>query len=369
MGGVKKMKKTSLYDEHLNLGAKIINFGSWQMPVQYSGIIEEHKAVRNAAGLFDASHMGEVLISGKDALNLVQRLITNDASQMKAGKVIYSPMCYEDGGIVDDLLVYKLENDQYMMVVNASNTTKDLRWINKNAELFENVDVVDKSEYYALIALQGPLSLQIISSIMDEGMDKDISDLKYYSFVKTEVNGIDAIVSRTGYTGELGFEIYLEKGKAAPVWSMLLEAGNKKGLKPAGLGARDTLRLEKAMCLYGNDIDETTNPLEADLAWTVELSKEDFNGKKELEKVKEAGIDRKLVGFVMSERGIPRHGYEVKVEGKVVGEVTSGSYSPSLDRNIGLAYIDKKYTSIGRKIDISIRKRDVNAKIVEKPFI
>jgi len=200
-------------------------------------------------------------------------------------------------------------------------------------------------------------------------MEKDISDLKYYSFVNTKVNGIDAIVSRTGYTGELGFEIYLENGKAASIWRMLLEAGNEKGLKPAGLGARDTLRLEKAMCLYGNDIDETTNPLEADLAWTVEFSKEDFNGKKELKKVKEAGIDRKLVGFVMSERGIPRHGYEIKVEGEVVGEVTSGSYSPSLDSNIGLAYIDKGYTSIGREIDISIRKRDVNAKIVEKPFI
>ena len=359
------MNKTALFDEHQNLGAKMIDFGGWQMPVQYSSIIEEHKAVRNKAGLFDVSHMGEILITGKNSLSLVQRLMTNDVSKLTKGEVLYTPMCYEDGGIVDDLLVYRTEVDEYLLVVNASNTTKDLRWVKKNAELFEEVEVQDKSDYYSLIALQGPISREIIQPLVE----KDISDLKYYNFLESEIAGVKAIVSRTGYTGELGYEIYLEDDDAVTVWNALLEEGSEKGLKPAGLGARDTLRLEKALCLYGNDIDETTNPLEAGLSWTVKFDKDDFNGKSELEKIKENGVQRKLVGFIMKERGIPRHGYDIKIDNEVVGEVTSGSYSPTLDENIGLAYIDKDKALEDTELDICIRKREVKAKIIETPFI
>jgi len=359
------MKKTALYDEHLDLDAKMIDFGGWQMPVQYSSIIEEHKAVRNKAGLFDVSHMGEILISGKQALELVQKLITNDASNLTKGEVLYTPMCYKEGGIVDDLLVYRTDVDKYLLVVNASNTTKDLRWIKKNAELFDEAEVEDKSDYYALIALQGPISREIIQPLLHD----DISNVKYYNFIDTEIKGVDAIVSRTGYTGELGFEIYLKKDEASKVWKALIDEGKDKGLKPAGLGSRDTLRLEKALCLYGNDIDESTNPLEANLSWTVKFAKDEFNGKKELEKVKEDGVERKLVGFIMQERGIPRHGYDIKIDDEVVGEVTSGSYSPTLDENIGLAYVNINKASVDTELDICIRKREVKARIVDTPFI
>jgi len=359
------VKKTALYEEHKSLDAKMIDFGGWQMPVQYSGIIDEHKAVRNKAGIFDVSHMGEILISGKEALDLVQKLITNDASKLTNGDVLYTPMCYQDGGIVDDLLVYRTDVDQFLLVVNASNTTKDLRWVKKNAELFEQAEVEDKSDYYALIALQGPISREIIQPLLEE----DISNLKYYTFIETDIEGVRAIVSRTGYTGELGFEVYLKTEDAVKVWNAMLKEGSDKGLKPAGLGARDTLRLEKALCLYGNDIDETTNPLEANLGWTVKFDKEDFNGKEALEKVKEDGVKRTLVGFIMQERGIPRHGYEIKVDGEVVGEVTSGSYSPTLDENIGLAYVDKKLAEEDTELDVCIRKREVKAKIFKTPFI
>ncbi|MFO7814915.1 MAG: glycine cleavage system aminomethyltransferase GcvT [Halanaerobiales bacterium] len=359
------MKKTALYDVHLNLDAKIIDFGGWEMPVQYSSIIKEHNAVRNKAGIFDVSHMGEILISGNEAKELVQKLITNDAAKLNKGQVVYSPMCYEDGGIVDDLLVYRLELDKFLLVVNASNTTKDLRWINKNAELFKEVKVKNETGYYSLIALQGPISREIISPLLKD----DISELKFYNFINTKIAGVQAIVSRTGYTGELGFEIYLNSENAVEVWSTLMEEGRDKGLKPAGLGARDTLRLEKALCLYGNDIDESTNPLEAGLGWTVKFGKEDFNGKVSLENIKGEGIKRELVGFIMSERGIPRHGYDIKVDDEVVGEVTSGSYSPTLDENIGLAYIDKNYAKKDTEVQICIRKREVKARIVETPFI
>lgn len=359
------MKKTAIYDEHLNLGAKIIDFGGWQMPVQYTSIIDEHNAVRNKAGLFDVSHMGEILIKGENSLDLVQKIITNDASKMDIGQVIYTPMCYEDGGIVDDLLVYKISEEEFLLVVNASNTTKDFKWIKSNAELIKNVEVLNKSDYYSLIAIQGPISREIISQLVDD----NINDLKFYRFIETKINGYDAIISRTGYTGELGYEIYLKAENGSELWRKLLEIGNDKGLIPAGLGARDTLRLEKALCLYGNDISEKTNPLEAGLSWTVKLDKKDFNGKKELEKVVKKGIDRKLVGFKMVDRGIPRHGYKIKMNDKEVGEVTSGSYSPTLDENIGLAYIDVDKISVGNEIDICIRKREVKAEIIETPFV
>lgn len=359
------MKKTALYDVHLDLDAKIIDFGGWEMPVQYSSIIEEHKAVRNQAGIFDVSHMGEILISGKQSKELVQRLITNNVAKLTKGRVVYTPMCYEDGGIVDDFLVYKLDLDQFLLVVNASNTTKDLRWVKKNAKYFDDVQVEDKSDYYSLIALQGPISREIINPLLED----DISDMKYYNFINTKIAGVEAIVSRTGYTGELGFEIYLNSENAEEVWGALMDKGEDKGLKPAGLGARDTLRLEKALCLYGNDIDESKNPLEAGLGWTIKFDKDDFNGKEQLEKVKENGVKKKLVGFIMSERGIPRHGYKIIIDNEEVGEVTSGSYSPTLDENIGLAYIDKKYARKDTEIQIRIRKREVKGKIVDTPFI
>lgn len=359
------MRKTALYDQHKKLNAKLIDFGGWQMPVQYSGIIDEHKAVRNKAGIFDVSHMGEILIKGENSLKLVQKLITNDASSLKIGDVIYSPMCYEDGGIVDDLLIYKVEEKSYLLVVNASNTTKDLRWIQKNAEMYNNVNVIDKSDYYALIAIQGPISREIISPLIN----KDISKIKFYSFINAEIVDNEVIISRTGYTGELGYEIYLDSEVALEVWKQIMKQGESKGLIPAGLGARDTLRLEKAYCLYGNDIDEKTNPLEAGLEWTVKFDKKEFNGKEILKKVKEKKLTRKLMGFIMQGRGIPRHDYEVEVDGNIVGKVTSGSYSPSLDQNIGLAYIDIEYAKLDREVDICIRKRKVKAKLVKTPFI
>ncbi len=359
------MKKTALYDVHLDLGAKIIDFGGWEMPVQYTSIIKEHKAVRNQAGIFDVSHMGEILISGEQSKELVQRLITNDAAKLTKGQIVYTPMCYEDGGIIDDFLVYRLDFDKFLLVVNASNISKDLRWMKKIGDFFENVKVEDKTDYYSLIALQGPISREIINPLLKD----DISDLKFYNFINTEVAGIEAVVSRTGYTGELGFEIYLNSENAADVWEALMERGKDKGLKPAGLGARDTLRLEKALCLYGNDIDESTNPLEAGLGWTVKFDKEDFSGKESLEKIKEKGIERELVGFIMSERGIPRHGYKIIIDNEVVGEVTSGSYSPTLDENIGLAYIEKEYARKDTEVQIRIRKREVKARIVDTPFI
>ncbi len=360
---VGKIKKTKLNQVHADLGAKLIDFGGWHMPVQYTGILDEHKAVRQECGLFDVSHMGEIVIEGDNALEMVQKLITNDATRLVDGQILYSPMCYADGGIVDDLLVYQINANKYLLVVNAANTDKDWKWIQDNA--IENVKMENVSDDYAQIALQGPKSKELMAEITDI----DLDSIKYYWFTFGEVGGAEALLSRTGYTGELGYEIYVAPDKVVGIWNKLMEKGENYGLKPVGLGARDTLRLEKNMCLYGNDISKDTHPLEAGLSWTVDFEKDDFNGKDALLKIKEDGYDRKLVGFKVVGRGIPRHGYEIEAEGNIIGEVTSGSFSPTLEENIGLGYVKKGFSKPGQTINIKVRKRDVKAQVIETPFV
>jgi len=357
------MKKTPLNDVHRELGAKLIDFGGWEMPVQYAGIIEEHETVREKCGIFDVSHMGEIRVKGPEALNNVQRLVANDVERLEEGQILYSPMCYPDGGIVDDLLVYKIKDDEYLLVVNASNTEKDWEWIKENS--LDNVELENQSNEYGQLAVQGPEAKNIINKLSDI----DLDSMKYYCFACGEVAGKEVILSRTGYTGELGYEIYLQKEDAVEVWNKIMEVGKEYGLAPIGLGARDTLRLEMKYCLYGNDISKDTHPLEAGIGWTVSLDKEDFIGKDALVKHEEEGYDRKLVGFKLLGRGIPRHGYKVEHEGEEIGEVTSGSFSPSLKENIGLAYVKKELAEIGQEIEIVIRKKAVKAEIVKTPFV
>lgn len=357
------MKKTPLNAIHKELGARLINFGGWEMPVQYSSIIEEHEAVRNKCGLFDVSHMGEFSFKGKEALDNLQNLVTNDVARLEIGQALYTPMCYNDGGIVDDVLVYRLDEEAFLMVVNASNIEKDFEWVTKNTK--GEVVVENLSDNYAQLALQGPESknvLKLLTSI-------DLDSLKYYWFERGQVAGKEVILSRTGYTGELGYEIYLSPADAVYVWNKIMESGKEYGLLPVGLGARDTLRLEKKYCLYGNDIDETRHPLEAGLSWTVKFSKGSFIGYEALLKYKEEGYQDRLVGFKLIERGVPRHGYKIEAQGEEIGVVTSGSYSPGLKENIGLGYVRKEKAKIGEEIDIIIRGKAVKGQIVETPFI
>jgi len=360
------MKRTPFFSIHQKLGAKLVEFGGYEMPVQYSGIIDEHKTVRQAVGLFDVSHMGEFEVRGRDALALVQRVTTNDASKLTPGKVQYSAMCYAEGGIVDDLLVYRFE-DHFMLVVNASNISKDFEWIVSQVGSLE-VMVVNKSDDVALLAVQGPRSLETLQKLTST----DLSSLAYYTFTHATLAGINLIVSRTGYTGELGFELY---GDASPrvatkLWNEITAAGKEFGLKPAGLGARDTLRLEMGFCLYGNDIDQSTNPLEAGLGWITKLDKGEFNGRPALMRVKEEGIRRKLVGFVVEEeRAFPRHGYEIRKDSLTLGHVTSGTVSPMLEQGIGMGYVQSDASVAGTPICVNIRGKDVRAHIVKVPFI
>ncbi len=358
------MKRTAFYAIHQKLGAKIVEFGGYEMPVQYSSIIEEHKTVRNAVGLFDVSHMGEFEIRGRDMLPLVQRMTTNDASRLSSGKVQYSAMCYPDGGIVDDLLVYHL-GDRFMLVVNASNIAKDFDWITSNIGSLD-VSVEDRSDRTSLLAVQGPRSLETLQKLTDA----DLSSLPYYSFVRARVAGTDMIVSRTGYTGELGFEVYFAAPEdAQKVWDAIMASGEEFGIRPVGLGARDTLRLEMGYCLYGNDIDQTTNPIEAGLGWITKLSKGEFLGRENLLRVKEEGAKRKLVGFVMEENAFPRHGYEIRLNGDSLGSVTSGTVSPVLERGIGMGYVSAPAALPGGRIGVLIRGREARGEIVPLPFI
>lgn len=356
------MKKTELNQLHHNHGAKMIDFGGWEMPVQYTGIIDEHQAVRNNCGLFDVSHMGEIEITGSGASSYVNQLVTNQVD-VEVGKVVYSPMCYENGGIIDDLLVYRIKKDHYLLVVNASNKEKDFEWVSEKAP--DNVNVKDVSDNYCLLALQGPKSEEVLNSLVDF----DLKQIKPFRLTNREVDGREMIISRTGYTGEDGFELYLNPSDTEATWNSIMESGEKHGIMPAGLGCRNTLRLEAALCLYGNDINEETNPLEAGLSWTVKLDKENFYGKQALLEIKDAGIKRKLVGFILKDRGIARHGYEIQVGDKKAGFVTSGSFSPTLDENIGMGYLQKEFVETGKEISIMIRKREVKAKVVELPFI
>jgi len=357
------MKRTPLYNKHVEQKGKIIDFGGWELPVEYSGIKAEHNAVRNAAGLFDVSHMGEVTVVGDDAEKYIQKVVTNDISTLVDYQICYTTMCYPDGGVVDDLLVYKYNNKKYLLVINASNTEKDFDWI--ESHLFGDVTVSNVSADYAQLAIQGPNAQEILQKLTD----KDLNEIEFYHFAdNVKIGNLTALVSRTGYTGEDGFEIYLSSEDGPKLWDLLLEAGKDYGLIPAALGARDTLRFEAALPLYGKEIDKDITPLEAGLGFCVKFSKEDFIGKEALLKQKTEGLKRKLVGFEMIERGIPRSHYEVFADGKKIGYVTTGSISPTLNKNIGLALLEIDYTKEGTEIEVVIRNKSVKAKIVKKPF-
>lgn len=357
------MKRTPLYEEHCALGGKMIDFGGWELPVQYAGILEEHRQVRKAAGLFDVSHMGEIHVSGPDSESFIQRLVTNDIAGAREYKVIYSPMCYPDGGVVDDLLVYKYSDTDFLIIVNASNTDKDFEWFLQNSH--GKVSIQNDSSQYAQLAIQGPRAEAVLQKLTGS----PLQEVKFFTFKSNiEICSKKAIVSRTGYTGEDGFEIYLKPEDACLIWGSLLEAGKEDGLVPVGLGARDTLRFEAALPLYGQEISENISPLEAGLGKFVKPGKGDFIGRDALVRQMEQGVKRKLTGFEMVDRGIPRSHYEVQADGKSVGFVTTGSYSPSLDKNIGLALLDIDYSVEGTGIDILIRNKPVRAETISIPF-
>lgn len=332
------------------------------MPVQYSGVIDEHKCVRNNVGLFDISHMGRIEIRGDSAESFLQRLTTNDLSKLETNQVQYSLFCYPDGGIVDDITVYRLGDNRFMVCVNAVNREKNLDWIGDNNR--EKADIVDLSGELCQLAIQGKNAEEVMQKISDI----DLSSIKYFWFKRGEVDGVQTVISRTGYTGEDGFELYFNSEKAVKIWNAIFNAGEKFGIRPIGLGARDTLRLEMKYLLYGNDIDSQTTPLEADIGWVVRLNKKDFIGKEALFKQKEKGIDKKLIGFEAIERGIPRSKYPLYYQDKEIGFVTSGTMSPSLNRPIGMGYIKAQYSDVGTVIDIRIRERRIKARIVSTPF-
>jgi glycine cleavage system T protein (aminomethyltransferase) len=362
----KKMKNTPFTNKHIALGAKMAEFAGYNMPISYTGINDEHQAVRTNAGVFDVSHMGEFILKGENALDLIQRVTTNDASKLTAGKAQYSSLTNESAGIVDDLLVYCIEESKvYMLVVNASNIEKDWNWISSHNN--KNVEMHNISDKTCLLAVQGPNATRILQPITD----MDILNLKYYTFAKGKFAGVDnVVVSATGYTGAGGVEIYFEdKDDAAEkIWDAIFNAGKSQGIKPIGLGARDTLRLEMGYCLYGNDIDDTTSPLEAGLGWITKFTK-DFTAKEILEEQKKQGVQRKLVGFEMIEKGIPRHGYEIQnAESAKIGVVTSGTQSPSLGKAIGMGYVDKNYSAFDTPIYIRVRDKLLQAKVVRIPF-
>jgi glycine cleavage system T protein (aminomethyltransferase) len=360
------MKSTPFTQKHISLGAKMAEFAGYNMPISYTGINDEHAAVRNNAGVFDVSHMGEFILKGPHALDLIQRVTTNDASKLSIGKAQYSCLTNNEGGIVDDLLVYCVEeNNVYMLVVNASNIEKDWNWISKHN--MHKAEMHDISSKTCLLAIQGPKATKILQPLTD----MDILNLKYYTFAKGKFAGVEnVLVSATGYTGAGGVEIYFEDkdDAAGKIWDAIFEAGKTQGIKPIGLGARDTLRLEMGYCLYGNDIDDTTSPLEGGLGWITKFTK-DFTAKDILEKQKAEGVQRKLVGFEMIEKGIPRHDYEIKdFSGMTIGKVTSGTQSPSLGKAIGLGYVSTVFSNLDTKIYIKVRDKLLHAKVVKLPF-
>jgi aminomethyltransferase len=357
------LKKTPLHDCHLALGARLVPFVGWQMPVQYAGTVAEHMAVRTAVGLFDVSHMGEIEIRGPQALDLVQRLTPNDAASLSPGRIQYSALTTERGTFVDDVLVYRLGEERFLLVVNAANAAKDLAWLLRHGEGFE-AEVLDRNDEYAQIAIQGPRAQEVLGRVTS----LDLAAIRYYRFARGEVLGREALVSRTGYTGEDGFEIYLPPAEAPALWTALLEAGEAEGIQAAGLGARDTLRLEACMALYGNDIDETTTVLEAGLDWIVKWEAGDFLGRAALAEQRERGLTRKLCGFRMTGRGIPRPGYAVRVNGDETGPVTSGSHAPFLKENVGLTYLPVESSEAGTALAVVVRDREVEAEVVATPF-
>lgn len=361
------MKNTPFTEKHIALGAKMAEFAGYNMPISYSGINDEHATVRNAAGVFDVSHMGEFILKGPDALDLIQRTTSNDASKLTAGKAQYSCFPNEEGGIVDDLIIYCIEpNNVYLLVVNASNIEKDWNWISKFNT--KNVDMENISEKTALLAIQGPKATEILQELTDV----DLANMKYYTFEKGTFAGVEnVLISATGYTGSGGVEIYFEdKGDdAVKIWDKIFEVGAPKGLKPIGLGARDTLRLEKGFSLYGNDIDDTTSPLEAGLGWITKFTKE-FTNSANLKAQKEAGITRKLVGLEMIDRGIPRHGYKINdLNGQEIGVITSGTQAPSLGKAIAMGYVTVENAKEGTEVAVVVRDKQLKAKVVKTPFL
>ena len=358
------MKKTTLNSIHKKLGAKMVEFAGYEMPIQYSSIIAEHKAVRNSVGVFDVSHMGEIFISGDKTLEFVQHITINDASKLFPGRVQYSAMCYPDAGIVDDLLVYKISETEFLLVVNASNIEKDFNWMKENNK--HGVRIENHSENYSLLAVQGPNSGEVIKKLV-----VDLPDLEYYHFTKGKIAGVEMIISRTGYTGELGYELYFtgDEATAERVWNEIFNAGKEYDIQPVGLAARDSLRLEMGYCLYGNDIDQTTNPIEAGLGWITKIEKPDFIGKNAILKIKQDGISRKLVAMISDEKTFPRKGYEIITNGKKIGNITSGTVSPVLEKPIALGYIDIPLNSPGSEVFFKIRDKEFPAQITKLPFV
>lgn len=357
------MKKTRFYECHKALGGRMIEFSGWEMPVEFKGIIEEHMAVRTAAGLFDVSHMGEIIVRGKDALAFVQHLTPNDAGRLALNQAQYTALTTPQGTFVDDMLVYCLSPEEYLLVVNAANTDKDFGWVAAHQAGFD-VSVENASEGYSQLALQGPKAQEILQPLT--GIN--LAEMKSFWAERGRVAGIDALVSRTGYTGEDGFEVYTTSAQPAAILEEIMKAGRPLGLLPIGLGARDTLRLEAKLMLYGNDIDDTTTVLEADLKWIVKFKKGDFLGRDVLEKQLTEGIRRKIIGFELIEKGIPRPHYPVFVDGQKAGQVTSGTFSPFLKKSIGLVYLPVELTGIGTEIEVGIRERQVKARVVSTPF-
>lgn len=358
------MKNTALTQKHISLGAKMVPFAGYNMPVQYSSIVEEHLTVRNRVGVFDVSHMGEFILKGDKALDLIQKITSNDASVLVDGKVQYSCLPNDKGGIVDDLLVYRIDAQTYMLVVNASNIEKDWNWISHHNTF--GVDMKNISDRTSLLAVQGPKAAQALQSLTD----MDLASMEYYTFKKGKFAGVDnVLVSATGYTGAGGFEIYFDNEHADKIWDAIFNAGKDLGIKPIGLGARDTLRLEMGFCLYGNDIDDATSPIEAGLGWITKFTK-NFTNSEALLAQKNNGVSRKLVGFEMIDRGIPRHGYEIKdAAGSTIGVVTSGTQSPSLNKAIGMGYVKTELAKAETEIFIQIRDKGIKAKVVKIPFI
>ncbi len=362
------LKKTPLNEVHRELGGKMVDFGGWDMPVQYkAGVIGEHMATRTTCGLFDVSHMGEIWVEGEDAIKFVNRLTTNDVTKLVDGQAHYSALTNENGGVVDDLLVYRFDQDKLLLVVNAGTTEKDWDWITSHTQ-DENITLTNASKDYCQIAIQGPKALEIAQKLTDTKLD----EIKYYHFTVGKFDGVDAIISRTGYTGEDGFEIYAAADKAADLWNKILETGNygaENGILPCGLAARNTLRLESAMSLYGHELGDDISPLEAGLGWICKLKKDsDFIGKDVLIKQKEQGLDRKLVGFEVKDKGIARDEMPVIIDGEKLGVVTSGSPAPFLKKNIGLAFVPTEFANVGQEIKIEVRGKQLAAEIVPIPF-
>ena len=358
------LKRTPLYQAHVKAGARMVPFGGWEMPVQYAGIIEEHRTVRAAVGLFDVSHMGEFEVEGPGALAALQRLTTNDVATLQVGQIHYSLLCYPNGTIVDDLTVYRMGEARYLLTVNAGNIDKDWVWVTEQTRDVKDARWRNASEGTGLIAVQGPKAETLVGRLAD----RDVTRIGYYRFERGTVTEVPTLISRTGYTGEDGFELYAPADGTEKLWTALLGAGRADGAAPIGLGARDTLRLEMKYALYGNDIDETTNALEAGLSWVVKPAKGDFIGREALEKVRAEGVRRRLIGLEMTERAVARHGYPVLKDGHPVGSVTSGSYGPAVDRYIAMAYVETALAGAGTELSVEIRGQTKPARVVKTPF-